>query len=304
MTSQRIAADGVYVTLPELIALRALAKQRPWFADAVSQTNTPGEQRSRERGRGIEFEELRPYLPGDDIRRIDWRTSARKGTPYTKLFTIEREQSVFLAVDQRAPLFFGSGKYFKSVTAARVAALLGWSSVWYGHRFSGVVIGQSVWKAHARTSKRALLQLLHALTEANHQLSAKTSQSVDPLEMLSECITNTPRHTTVLIVSDFSDWHDKASLALQQLSHNRTVRLVRIVDELEDTLPRNALVGISDGQTPRQIGLTKTSQARHQKHRSTLEKKLKDDCQRFGVSLSVLYTHESLSRLWSHTTDG
>jgi len=304
MSSQRSSTQGVYVTLPELIALRAQAKRKPWLAVTSSRTTIPGEQRSPERGRGIEFGEVRPYLQGDDIRRIDWRTSARKGTPYTKLFTEERERSVYLAIDQRVSLFFGSGKYFKSVAAARAAALIGWSFVLCGHHLSGVVVGQSIMKTKAHASQRALLQLLNATTLANRQLSAHTTDTHTQFQLLDECIANAKRGTTVTVVSDFSDWNDSASHSLQLLSKKCTVRLVRIIDALEDTLPRRALVSISDGQTQRTVALNSSTQEKHLAYRQQLTEKLRSDCQRLNVSLTVLHTNDELNSLWSYDLNG
>lgn len=304
MSSQRPSAHGVYVTLAELVALRAQAKRKPWFAVATGRTTISGEQRSRERGRGIEFEEVRPYLQGDDVRRIDWRTSARKGTPYTKLFNEERDQSCYLAIDQRVSLFFGSGKQFKSVMAARVAALIGWSSVLCGHRLSGLVMGQSITKIKAQASQRALLQLLNATTNANHQLSAHTTDGYSLFQLLDECTANTKRGTTVTVVSDFADWNDLASHSLQRLSKKCTVRLVRIIDTLEDTLPHRALVSISDGQTQRRVALDSSTQAKHKANRQRLTEKLRSDCQRFNVSLTVLYTNDELNCLRNPKVNG
>jgi len=292
--SKQTITDGVYVSLPELIALRAQAKRQRWFANTTSQTTRPGEQRSRDRGRGIEFDEIRPYLPGDDIRRIDWRTSARKGTPYTKLFTEEREQSVYLAIDQRASLFFGSAKRFKSVMAAQVAALIGWSAVSCGYRVSGVVIGQSITTSSARASQRALLQLLNAITDANQQLSAQSSDNFSLSQLFDECIARAHRGSTVVVISDFSDWNDYTAQLLQKLVQQRTVRLVRIIDALEDTLPRTAIVNISDGRARTTVALNSATQAKHQSRRRKLAEGLHHDCQRFGVNLSVLYTHDDL----------
>ncbi|MCG8594101.1 MAG: DUF58 domain-containing protein, partial [Kiloniellales bacterium] len=82
-----------------------------------------GRHASRLRGRGLSFEELRGYLPGDDIRSIDWKVTARTGEPHVRVFTEERDRPALIVVDQRMSMFFGSRLNMKSVTAAETAAL-------------------------------------------------------------------------------------------------------------------------------------------------------------------------------------
>src|SRR6202012_43382 len=85
-----------------------------------------GAHRSAHRGRGLEFQEVRPYVSGDDPRTIDWRVTARRGRPHTKLFREERERPVWLLVDLQPGLFFGTRRQLKSALAVRTAALLAW----------------------------------------------------------------------------------------------------------------------------------------------------------------------------------
>ena len=125
-TSRPAIPIGAYSELPELIRLRygardlKLGRQRKVFSQLI------GPHQTRFRSRGIEFEEVRAYHPGDDIRSIDWRVTARSGKPHTKLFREERERPVMLLVDQSLSMFFGSKNCFKSVTAPHTAALLGY----------------------------------------------------------------------------------------------------------------------------------------------------------------------------------
>ena len=120
---------GAVVTAEGLIATRFAAR----FIDVTGQTralaNLAGMRRSRQRGRGVEFDEVRAYAAGDDVRAIDWRVTARSGTPHTKLFHEDREQPILVAVDQRSPMKFGASRCFKSVMAAHLGALALWSGL-------------------------------------------------------------------------------------------------------------------------------------------------------------------------------
>ena len=115
------------------------------FIDVTAQTralaNLAGMRRSRQRGRGVEFDEVRAYAAGDDVRAIDWRVTARSGTPHTKLFHEDREQPILVAADQRAPMKFGATQCFKSVMAAHVGALALWSGLLAGERIGGAGFG-------------------------------------------------------------------------------------------------------------------------------------------------------------------
>lgn len=119
----------------DLIGLRhearalSLGSRRP-VASALA-----GPHDSRFRGRGMDYRESRHYQPGDDIRNMDWRVTARAGRPHTKVYQAERERPVVVLADFGATLFFGTRGTFKSVAAARTAALIAWAAV------AGRVIG-------------------------------------------------------------------------------------------------------------------------------------------------------------------
>ena len=120
-------SPGVYVTLDELMRLQH--RTRGAFSFLPRQpvhSLLAGRHASRIRGRGLNFEELRGYLPGDDIRTIDWKVTARTRKPYVRVFTEERDRPALLVVDQRLSMFFGTKKNMKSVTAAELAAAGAW----------------------------------------------------------------------------------------------------------------------------------------------------------------------------------
>src|SRR6187431_225997 len=117
---------GVYADLAELVALRHRARGFSFLPRQPVQSLLAGRHASRLRGRGLNFEEIRRYQPGDDIRRIDWKVTVRTRLTHSRVYTEERERGVLLLVDQRIGMFFGSVKNMKSVTAAETAALAAW----------------------------------------------------------------------------------------------------------------------------------------------------------------------------------
>ena len=125
--------DIVRVKMSTLIGLNRDAASLPLISNAV-RAQVAGGHLSAFRGRGMEYHESRPYQPGDDIRSIDWRVTARSGQTHTKVYREERERPVLLWLDLSNSMFFGTQVCFKSVLASKLAALLAWSSVQHGDR--------------------------------------------------------------------------------------------------------------------------------------------------------------------------
>ncbi len=158
----------VIPTLEELLALRGAAHGLSLQARKRARVALIGAHASAQRGRGLEFQEVRPYTPGDDPRTIDWRVTARRGRPHTKLFHEERERPVWLLVDLQPGCFFGSRRQLKSALIVRAAALLAWIAALGGDRV-GAVISNGTAPARilpARGRLQGVLPLLEALLAA------------------------------------------------------------------------------------------------------------------------------------------
>ena len=124
----------VYANLDDLIRIQFKARNFSFLPRQPVSSILSGRYASRLRGRGLNFEELRRYLPGDDIRTIDWKVTARTRTPHVRVFTEEKDRSVLLIVDQRINMFFGTRDKLKSVTAAELSALGAWRAIHVGDR--------------------------------------------------------------------------------------------------------------------------------------------------------------------------
>ena len=126
--------SGVYTSLPELTRLKHQAQGFSFLPRQPIHSLLSGLHGSRLRGRGLDFEELRHYLPGDDIRSMDWKTTMRMRKPYIRVNNEERDREAILVIDQRLDMFFGSKVNMKSVTAAEVASLAAWRVLSVGDR--------------------------------------------------------------------------------------------------------------------------------------------------------------------------
>lgn len=242
---------GVYVQVEELLRLRHLVNDLTLEARQQSQAIMGGAVRTRYRGRGMEFAEVRPYQPGDDIRTIDWRVTARVQAPYTKLFQEERERPVFVVVDQRSPMFFGSSHAFKSVFAARIASVIAWIASANNDRIGALVFGDTEQNdIRARRGKHAVLDLLNQLHVFNQLLSSPVAPHppVSLQRMLSEASRIARPGSLVILLSDFHDLTDDCNEPLNMLSKRSDVMALHIYDRLEQRLPDVQQFNISNGQ--------------------------------------------------------
>lgn len=243
--------SGVYVTVENLLQWRYLARDISLDTRKKSSAQADGDSKTHFRGRGMEFSEVRPYQAGDDIRNIDWRVTARTLQTYTKLFQEERERPVYLVVDQRSPMFFGSGQLFKSVYAAQLAAVIGWSAVNNNDRLGALVVGdQQQEDLRARRGKHAILALVNRLAEFNQRLTSPvgTAASTDMEAILTEIRRVARPGSAVFIISDFHDFDDSCTGLLAQAARHIDVTLFKLFDPLERQLPPRRELTLSNNQ--------------------------------------------------------
>lgn len=177
-----IQSNGVELAMPELLHYQ----NKTALIDLSARKNIHGQMAgnylSRHKGRGMEFDEVRHYQTGDDIRAIDWRVTARTGKTHTKLFREELERPVLIATDLSASMHFGSQLLFKSVQAAHLAALVAWHAKNRGDRLGGIVFNEhDHLELKPRSRKEGVLHYLHALTAihlSQHQIQYGASQPI------------------------------------------------------------------------------------------------------------------------------
>lgn len=195
---------------------------------------------SRFRGRGMEYDESRIYQPGDDIRHIDWRVTARTGKTHTKMFREERERPLFLCVDLRYTMRFATKNKFKSVIAAECAVLLAWSASAEGDKVGGLIFGD---RGHSELKpvrgKNGPLHLIHRLVQADED--AAPADGDDKAGGLDEAL-NALAHivhtgSLVFVISDMHDLDENAVAQLAQIGRRAELTLVHVPDPLEESLP-------------------------------------------------------------------
>lgn len=232
-------SDGVNLCLDELLHYKSQTVR--WLPPANSLwSQLSGQHQSRQKGRGMDFSEVRQYQPGDDIRSIDWRVTARTGKPHTKLFSEEREQPVVLYIDLNPSLFFGSQLVLKSVQLAHIASLICWLTVAQKDRIGAIIDTGNKrfeFRPSSRTSSplRIMQQLVavHSESLQENKLNQRGSDMPSMASGLKTLHQLCPKGSEIILLSDFMRYQESDRALLTQLRKHNRLRLVHIYDPLE-----------------------------------------------------------------------
>lgn len=280
---------GAFANLEQLIALRFPARQLGLARRNRALSLLAGPNKSNFRGRGIDFEEVRNYQPGDDIRTIDWRVTARTGNAHTKLFREERERPVLVVIDQRSDMFFGSSHCFKSVLAAELASLIAWSALDAGDRVGGLVFnGIEHREIRPRRSRKTVLALLSKVIEYNHALPLETASEADSFaDMLSNLRRIARPGSSLFVVSDFRGAaSEHAREHLFQLAQHTELTAIACSDPMEFSLPRAGRYAVTDGNERSELHTaSKALRKQYGKSARQQQESLSRDLLRLGIPL-------------------
>jgi len=240
---------GAYADIDELIRLQFKVHGFNFLPKQPVQSLLSGRRASRLRGRGLDFEEIRRYIPGDDIRTMDWRVTARTRKPHTRVYTEEKDRPVLLVVDQRLSMFFGSRVAMKSVTAAEVAAMGAWRTLSVGDRIGAVVFNDSeIREIPPHRSRQQVMRILEIVLQMNHALRVDGDIRPDPT-MLNQVLTSVQQLAKhdylVVIISDFSGVDEETRNAVTRLAAHNDIIAMFIYDPLEARLPSFGKVIVS-----------------------------------------------------------
>jgi uncharacterized protein (DUF58 family) len=251
------------------------------------------------KGRGMEFDEVRLYQPGDDIRRIDWRVTARTEQTYTKIFREERERPVFISVDNRLTMHFATRGVFKSVLAAKLAALIAWTAHYHGDRIGGQTFADDVClEMKPQNGKHAVLRFLNALVTKpaldvkkpllkapiSDNKNSVDGQSFSFEQVLARLVKHVKPGSLVYIISDFRGMDEKVEAHLAKLRRHCDVVLIFIYDPLECSLPSKGRYRFTDDQ--RDVVIDTSDERRlkkYQQHFAERLQKLESVAKKMGL---------------------
>ena len=251
-------APGAYADLDSLIKIQFKARGFSFLPKQPITSILSGRYASRLRGRGLNFEEIRRYLPGDDIRTIDWKVTARMRKPHVRVYTEEKDRAVLLLVDQRSHMFFGSKRNMKSVTAAEATALAAWRAISVGDRIGAIIFNDHETKEiKPQRSRETVMRILKSTVEMNHELGVGKSRRPRPAmlnKVLGKAVQLCTHDYLVIVISDFEGVDEETKRLTVQLGQHNDVLAISIHDSLQEVIPdTNTDMILSDGERQLEI---------------------------------------------------
>lgn len=237
------ARQGTEVALDELIRLKAAAQHLYLHSKKPVRTTLTDNHMSKLHGRGMDFSEFRIYQPGDDARCIDWRVTARTNRTHIRVYQEEHERPVFILLDQSVSMQFGTRIAFKSVLAAKAAAMIAWASYLQHDRVGGVISGcQHSHESRPRSGKQGVLRLFSAIVDAQQEVRQDNfSENVQRLRRVVK------PGSLLFVISDFMQMDAEAERHLSRIACHNDVINIMMIDPLEAKAPPNGIYRFSDG---------------------------------------------------------
>ena len=297
---QSACRDGVCVSFRDLVALEEKASGFSFLPRQPVHSVLSGRHASRLRGRGMQFEDIRPYLLGDDVRNMDWQVMARTRKPHVRVYSEERDRPMYCIVDQRPNQFFGSQHCFKSVVAARAAALAIWRAFASGDRVGGCLLGcQGVQHFKPARSKKAVLSFLNAIAVASQALLQRPLLTDEHRAGLNQGLSHAARHNAhdglICVISDGCGRDDITQQSLAMMAAKNDVLWVTVFDPLEKTLPNQGRFLAGDGVRQLSVNLNE------RKWRQTFEAEVQQEqdgwagfCKQHRIPMLTLNTVEAV----------
>lgn len=241
---------GVYTNLDDLIRMQFKISDFSFLPRQPVTSILSGRYSSRLRGRGLNFEELRRYQTGDDVRNMDWKVTARTRRPHVRVYTEEKDRSILIIVDQRINMFFGTKDKLKSVTAAELAAIGAWRGLKVGDRVGALVFNDTeIAEVVPKRSQQAVMSILGNVVRMNHMLSTGYSGGSDEsmLNRVLEKSLHLAKHDVlVVLISDFAGVNEKTERLTSEMAVHNDVLAILVHDPIRLQPARQKLV-LSDG---------------------------------------------------------
>lgn len=287
----------VHISLDRLMRLQHQAVGFSFLPRQPIHSLLAGRHSSTLRGRGLNFEELRRYRSGDDIRMLDWKVTRRLKKPHVRVFTEEKERTITLVVDQRVAMFFGSKQAMKSVVAAELAALAGWRGLSSGDRIGAVIFNdQTIVELKPQRSRHQLVRILNEIADFNQRLSIGALASPEQLNQVLKRVCQQATHDNLIcIISDLTGADSTTDQAISRLSQHNDVLLGFVYDSFESSLPKGGKLAVSDGDL--QIEIDTNDGNLREQYQSQFDHRLnraRDYFQKRGVPVLPINTEQAV----------
>ncbi|MGI9530302.1 DUF58 domain-containing protein [Lutimonas sp.] len=242
----------IFISLNELLKMEHLSRGFSFLASKQKvRSILGGKHASKLRGRGLDFEEVRNYVPGDDIRNIDWKVTARTQKTHSRVFSEEKEKPALIVVDQSKSMFFGSKNKTKSVVAAELAALAAFKVLKEGDRVGGIVFADNgIDIIYPKRDRKNILRFLEKIVTRNREL--KESTPVEFESALSETLNKIKNIVThdflIVLISDFHRYRPEVVKFITRISQHNDVILAKVFDPMEQNIPDKKFIAGAQGK--------------------------------------------------------
>lgn len=307
MDSNGGLSKGALINTDNLVAIRHLAKLLPIHKQKKVLNEMAGVHTSNLRGRGVDFSEVRSYQPGDDIRAMDWRVTARTQKPHIKVFREERERPIMVVCDLRSSMFFGTQHAFKSVLAADICSLFSWSALNNGDRIGALLFDDNhETDIRPKPGRKQVMHVLHKLSQFKQQqdrIEQVPNNSTATTSRLADMLRHTRRVTrpgsTIYLISDWQDFDLDCERQLHQISKHNDVVAINIFDAFEENILPLGSYPLTDGKQRLQLECYSKSQGlEHQQAFEQRQQDLKQRTLKLGIPLiSLQAQHDIITEL-------
>lgn len=280
-----LGGNGLFASLDELIEQRQYVAYLRQLGQSKTFSSMAGDVKSAFKGRGMELEEIRSYTYGDDVRDIDWRVTARKEQPFTKLYAEERDREIYTLLDLSPQMVFGTRHELKSVAAAKIAALLGWMSLENKDRFGCLVFdGTESLFFKPQNNRANMMVMLKKISETTRKILRGTAEKNSFAKALQLLQQNIKSQASVFVISDFSAFDDEVKKMLAALSRKARVYVLNVFDVLEE-LPPPAGEYMAENAGERVIfdSHSKYFQKEYKAYFKEKRRRIETFCRRFGI---------------------
>jgi uncharacterized protein (DUF58 family) len=292
----------IYTSLDALMRLEHRARGFSFLPKQPMNSILSGRHNSRLRGRGLNFEELRGYLPGDDIRNIDWKVTARTREAHVRVYTEERDRTVWLLVDQRVSQFFGSREKMKSVIAAEAAALAAWRVRQQGDRVGAVIFNDTSSEVvPPQRSHQGIALLLSRIVVMNQQLSASADIAPNPGAINDGLgqLAKLARHDCLLcLVTDGFGLNRESRRIVTRITRHNDVITALVFDPMERELSQTAGPALifSDGR--QQLAVNSNDSSLRTRFAQSFDDRLhaiEELSRRFAIPVLPINSHDDVA---------
>lgn len=281
---------GLSVSLRDLIEQQKNVRYLSTTKNLIT-SNLAGDVKSAFKGRGMEFDEVRAYTNGDDVRYIDWRVTARRNEPFSKIYHEEKDREIIVFLDMSASMIFGTRHELKVVTAAKLAALLGWMSFQNKDRFGLVIYdGKETTYYKPQHNSKLLISLFRIISRKSREILQKNYIG-DISKALKLLKISHKGQGTIFILSDFYNVNKQSFQNITALTRQHKVCCINIFDTIEENAPAGGVYAAQDNMQKTVFDTASTQfQKKYQEYFASKRTFLQNSCQKFSCQYIEIRT--------------